>query len=108
MQTITPADVLATLSRRYREHYGNRLGGIYAVPKAPYEDEWGEGDDEIRGIEVVVILQGPYDHFEETDPVVEIAMGVTEEYDWWTGIFARHAAHDDDLAEWARENGVEL
>jgi hypothetical protein len=107
--TRTPADVLATLSRRYREHYGDRLMGIYAVPEFPFSDEGPEGeDDEVRAIEVLVILQGPYDHFEETDSIVDIAMEVTEEYDWWMGIFTRHAAHDDDLADWAREKGVEL
>lgn len=107
--TRTPADVLATLSRRYREHYGDRLVGIYAVPEFPFSDEGPEGeDDDVRAIEVVVILKGPYDHFEETDPVVDIAMEVTEEYDWWMGIFTRHAEHDDNLADWARENGVEL
>jgi hypothetical protein len=37
--TRTPADVLATLSRRYREHYGDRLVGIYAVPEFPFADE---------------------------------------------------------------------
>jgi hypothetical protein len=107
--TRTPADILATLSRRYREHYGERLAGIYAVPEFPFSDEGPEReDDDVNVIEVVVILQGPYDHFEETDPVVDIAMEVTEKYDWWMGIFTRHAAHDDDLADWAREKGVEL
>lgn len=81
--TRTPAEVLATPSRRYREHYGKRLVGIYAVPEFPFTDEGPEGDDDdVRAIEVVVILQGPYEHFEETDPVVDIAMDVTEEYDW--------------------------
>ena len=107
--TRTPADVLATLSRRYREYYGDRVVGIYAVPEFPFSDEGPGGDaDDVRAIEVVVILQDPYDPFEETDPVVEIAMDVTEEYDWWMGIFARHAGRDDQLADWAREKGVEL
>ena len=39
--TRTPADVLATLSSRYREHYGERLG-IYAVPDFPLSDEGPE------------------------------------------------------------------
>ncbi|MFP4228168.1 MAG: hypothetical protein ACLFTE_04980 [Salinivenus sp.] len=108
--TRTPADVLATLSRRYREHYGDRLVGIYAVPEFPFSDEGIEEteDDDVRAIEVLVILHDPYDPFEETDPVVDIAMDVTEEYDWWMGIFARHAAPDDNLADWAREKGVEI
>jgi len=111
MQVLrTPADVLATLSRRYREHYGDRLVGIYAVPEFPFADEGPQKteDDDVRAIEVLVILDGPYDPFEETEPVVDIAMDVTEEYDWWTGIFARHAEEDDQLADWARKNGVEL
>ncbi len=108
--TRTPADILATLSRRYREHYGDRLIEIYAVPEFPFSDEGPEEteDDDVRAIEVVVLLEGPYDPFEETDPVVDIAMDVTEEYDWWMGIFARHASQSDDLADWARENGVEI
>ena len=107
--TRTPADVLAVLSRRYREHYGDRLIGIYAVPEFPFSDEGLEnGDDAVRAVEVVVILQGAYDHFAETDPVVDIAMNVTEEFDWWMGVFARHAEESDQLAEWARERGVEI
>ena len=35
-----------------------------------------------------------------------IAMDVTEEYDWWMGIFARHAARDSDLAEVAECKGI--
>lgn len=54
------------------------------------------------------ILQKPYDPFEETHPLVGLAMDVTEEYDWWMGIFARHAGRDAQLADWAREKGVEL
>ncbi|MCS4158900.1 hypothetical protein [Salinibacter ruber] len=106
--TRTPADVLATLSRRYREHYGDRLVGIYAVPELPFSDEGPEEteDDDVRAIEILVILQGPYDHFEETDPVVDIAMDVTEEYDWGTGGFARHAARDSDRAEGAECKGI--
>ncbi|MEF8939868.1 MAG: hypothetical protein V5A22_08460, partial [Salinivenus sp.] len=91
--------------RRCREHYGDRFAGIYAVPESPFSDEGpGEDADDVRAIEVVVILQKPYDPFEETDPpLVDIAMDVTEEYDWWVGIFVRHAGRDDPLAGWARE-----
>jgi len=60
----------------------------------------------VRAIEILVILQGPYDHFEGTDPVVDIAMDVTDEYDWGTGIFIRHAARDSDLAEEAECKGI--
>ena len=106
METVTPADVLATLSRRYREHYGECLVDVYAVPDMPFWDEWGEADDDVRAVEVVVLC-GPYDFFKEVDPVVDIATEVSEAFDWWT-VFARHAAHDDDLAGWARERGIEL
>ena len=54
---------------------------------------------DLWAVEVVVLLEGPYDPFEETDPVVDIAMDVTEEYDGWMGIFACHAAHDSDFAQ---------
>ena len=84
MQTTrTPADVLATLPCRYREHYGDRLVGLYAVPEFPFADEGPEKteDDVVRAIEVVVLLKDPYDPFEEADPVVDIATDVTEEYD---------------------------
>jgi hypothetical protein len=107
--TRTPADVLAALSRRYRAHYGDRLLGLYAVPEFPFSDEGAEDeDDDVRAVEVVVVLQGSYDHFVEKDPVVDIAMSVTEEFDGWMGGFARHAEEDDQLAEWARERGVEI
>ncbi len=77
------------------------------MPEFPFSDEGPEGeDDDVRAIEVVVILQGSYDHSEETDPVVDIAMDVTEEYDWWTGIFVRHAARDSDFAEEAECKGI--
>ncbi len=77
------------------------------MPEFPLSDEGPEGeDDDVRAIEVGVILQGPYDHFEETDPVVDIAMDVTEEYDWGTGGFARHAARDSDRAEGAECKGI--
>lgn len=107
--TRSPADVLVTLSRRYRDHYGDRLTGVYAVPEFPFSDEEPEGeDDDVRAIEVVAILKEPYEPFQEEDPVVNIATDITEEYNWWMGVFARHAAHDDDLADWAQEKGVEL
>ncbi|MEF8817792.1 MAG: hypothetical protein V5A20_08985 [Salinibacter sp.] len=107
--TRTPADVLATLSRRYREHYGDRLVGIYAVPEFPFSDDTPEKteDDDVRAIEVLVILHGPYDPFEETDPVVDIAMDVTEECDWKMGILVRHAAHNSDFARRIEGDGVD-
>jgi len=80
---------------------------IYPVPEFSFSDEGPEEeDDDVNAIEVVVILQGPYDHFEETDPVVDIAMDVTEEYDRWIGIFAGHAARDSDLAEEVECKGI--
>jgi hypothetical protein len=74
--------------------------GIYAVPEFPFSDEEPEetDDDDVRSIEVVVILKKPYEPFEETDPVVDIAMEVTEKYDWWMGVFVRHVERDSDLA----------
>jgi hypothetical protein len=33
-------------------------------------------------------------------------MDVTEEYDWWMGIFARHAATDLDFAGETERKGV--
>jgi hypothetical protein len=108
--TRTPADVLASVSRRYRKHYGDRLAGVYAVPEFPFSDDAPEAEDgdDVQAIEVVVILRGEYEPFQETDPVVDIAMDVTEEYDWWMSVFARHAADDSHLADWARRKGVEI
>lgn len=105
MQTVTPADVLAALSRRYREHYGDRLVAIYALPNDPYEPE---EDSEVNAIDLVVVLRAPYDHFAETDPVVDIAHEVMDEVDWSIGVFPRHAAEDDELTEIARRQGVEI
>ena len=100
---------MATLSRRYREPHGDHLVGVYAVPEFPFSDEGpGEDAEDARAIKGLVILQEPYDSFEETGSVVDVAMDVTEEYDWWVGLFARHAGRDDPLADWAREKGVEL
>ena len=106
--TRTPADVLATLSRRYREHYGDRLAGVYAVPRDPYEER-SPTEGELEGsVEVFVVLQEPYEPFEETDDVTRIAYEVMDETDWDLRIIAHHDAESGRRAEWAKEKGIEL
>ena len=109
MQTTrTPADVLATLSRHYREHYGDRLAGVYAVPRDPYEER-SPTEGELEGsVEVFVVLQEPYEPFEETDDVTRIAYEVMDETDWDLRIIAHHDAESGRRAEWAEEKGIEL
>ena len=106
--TRTPADVLATLSRRYREHYGDRLAGVYAVPEDPYEG-LSPTEGELEGaVEVFVVLREPYEPFEETDDVTRIAYEVMEETDWDLHIITHHDSETGRRAEWAKDNGIEL
>jgi hypothetical protein len=106
--TRTPADVLATLSRRYREHYGDRLAGVYAVPEDPYEER-APTENELEGaVEVFVVLKEPYEPFEETDDVTRIAYEVMDETDWDLHVIPHHDSETGRRAEWAKENGVEL
>ena len=106
--TRTPADVLATLSRRYREHYGDRLAGVYAVPEDPYEDR-SPTEGELEGaVEVFVVLREPYEPFEETDDVTRIAYEVMDETDWDLHVIPHHDSVAGRRAEWAEKKGIEL
>lgn len=106
--TRTPADVLATLSRRYREHYGDRLSGVYAVPEDPYEER-SPTEGELEGaVEVFVILREPYEPFGETDDVTRIAYEVMEETDWELHIITHHASETGHRGKWAKKHGIEL
>lgn len=105
METVTRANVLAELAQRYRAHYRNRLAGLYALPNDPYEPE----DEPASGaVDVVVVLQGPYPYFEESDAVARIADEVMREYDTPFVIMPHHVPDDATLVQRARRTGIEL
>ncbi|PQJ35011.1 hypothetical protein BSZ35_10740 [Salinibacter sp. 10B] len=105
MEATERVDILAALSRRYREAYGDRLEALYALPRNPFEPE---EEHEGKNLDIVVVLRGVDDHFAETDGVVEVAMEIEREYDFEYGIFPHHASEDDDFVRVAREEGVRL
>ena len=99
---------MATLSRRYREHCGDRLAGVYAVPEDPYEDR-SPTEGELEGaVEVSVVLREPYEPFEETDDVTRIAYEVMGETDWDLHVIPHHDSGAGRRAERAEKRGVEL
>lgn len=100
MEATERVDVLATLSRRYRKEYGDRLVALYVLPRNPFEPE---RELDVENLDVVVVLRDVDDHFEETDKVVEVAMGVEREFEFEYGIFPHHASEDDDFVLVARE-----
>lgn len=99
----TRADVLATLAHRFQKHYGDRLIGLYATQENPYEPMQGGSGP---GVHVVVVLQGPYEHWEETDAVTDITHDVLDESDWTVPITSHHVAHDSTLARRMKREGV--
>lgn len=99
----TRADVLAMLARRFRQHYGGRLAGLYASQEDPYEPE-REGNE--MGTHVIVVLQGPYEHWKETDRVTEITHDVLDETDWMAPLTSHHVAHDSAVAKQIQRSGV--
>ncbi len=99
----TRADVLAMLARRFRTHYGDQLVGLYATQKDPYEPE--QGGSEI-GTHVIVVLQGSYKHWKETDAITEITHEVLDETDWMAPVTSHHVAHDSAVATRMKESGV--
>ncbi len=99
----TRADVLAMLARRFRKHYDDRLVGLYATQEDPYEPE--QGEEEV-GTHVVVVLQGPYEYWKETDTVTDITHDVLDETDWVAPITSHHVAHDSAVATRMRKKGV--
>lgn len=99
----TRADVLAMLARRFRKYYEDQLVGLYATQKDPYEPEHGTSD---IGTHVVVVIQGPYEHWKETDAVTEITHDVLDETDWVAPITSHHVAHDSAIAKRMKEKGV--
>lgn len=105
MEATERVDILAALSRRYKEAYGDRLSALYALPRNPFEPE---EEHEVENLDVVVVLRDVDDHFEETDEVVEIAMEIEREFDVQYGIFPHHASEEDEFAQVAREEGVRL
>jgi hypothetical protein len=99
----TRADVLAMLARRFRKHYEDQLVGLYATQKDPYEPERGTSD---IGTHVVVVIQGPYEHWKETDAVTEITHDVLDETEWVAPVTSHHVAHDSAIAKRMKEKGV--
>lgn len=90
------------LARRFRGHYGDRLVALYATKRDPYEPEQHRED----GTHVVVVLQGPYEYSEETDPVTDITHDVLDETDWVAPVTAHHVAHDSAVATRMKETAV--
>lgn len=104
----TFADVLATLSRRYREHYGGRLAGVYAVPEDPYDPRSEKVEEIEDAVDVFVIFREPYEPFEETDDVTRIAYEVMDETDWELFIAPHHVSEKSRRAVWVEEEGTEI
>lgn len=103
--TVSRGDALALLARRYHNHYGNRLAGVYATPYDPYEPERGHDES---GIHVVVVLDALHEHWEETDPISRIAHEVMEEVQWSVPIVPHHVSSESALAHRMQEEGVRL
>ncbi len=91
------------LARRFRAHYDDRLVGLYAVQSDPYEPGMGEGED---GVHVIIVLEGPYGHWKETDTVTDITHDVLDETDWVAPVPSHHVAHDSAVAKQMKEKGV--
>jgi hypothetical protein len=91
------------LARRFRKHYEDRLVGLYATQEDPYEPELGRGE---MGTHVVVVLQGPYEHWTETDTVTDITHDVMDKTDWVAPVTSHHVAHDSAVAKRMKEKGV--
>lgn len=90
------------LARRFRKHYEDRLVGLYATQDDPYEPEL-EGSE--IGTHVVVVIQGPYEHWMETDTVTDITHDVMDETDWVSPITSHHVDHDSELAHRMKKSG---
>ena len=104
--TTTPADVLASVVRRYLNHYGDQIAGIYALPDDPYEPE--RGRDEEEGVHIVVVFEEPYDHWTKTGTVMQIAHGVMDEMEWTVPLVPHHVSLESALVQRIRREGVRL
>ena len=89
-------------ARRFRAHYDERLVALYATHEDPYEPEQG-GED---GPHVIVVLQGPYEHWKETDAVTDITHDVLDETDWGAPVTSHHVAKDAAVAKRMEKRGV--
>lgn len=101
----TRADVLSTLTHRYREEYGDQLVSLYATRRDPYHPSQDEGEE---GVHVTVVLKGPYESWNETDTITEIAYDVMDESEWAIPLVPHHIAQDSTVARWVEEEGVRL
>ena len=90
------------LARRFRAHYDDRLVALYAAQEDPYES----GQKSEAGTHVVVVIEGPYAHWEETDAVTDITHDVLDETDWVAPVTAHHVAHDSAVATRMKDTAV--
>ena len=58
------------------------------------------------GTHVIVVLQGPYEHWKETDTVTEITHDVLDKTDWMAPITSHHVAHDSAVSKRMKESGM--
>ncbi|PQJ35010.1 hypothetical protein BSZ35_10735 [Salinibacter sp. 10B] len=70
---------------------------LYATHEDPYEPEQG-GEDAPH---VIVVLQGPYEHWKETDAVTDIL----DETDWVAPVTSHHVAKDSAVAKRMEKRG---
>lgn len=98
--TATHADVLADAAARIRRLYRERLRELYALPHNPYEP----GD--ASHIHLVIVLDEPFDAYDESEQLSRLVDTMNRRYAGERVIF-QHIA-DNELAEYARRDGVRL
>lgn len=76
---------------------------LYAAQSDPYEPELGREDD---GTHVIIVLEGPYEHWKETDTVTDITHDVLDETNWVAPVTSHHVAEDSAVAKRMKERGV--
>lgn len=106
IDTIERADALAEAARRIRDHYGERLAALYALPDYPFPDGESTDVDEIPELNLVAILNPPVDVFRE----IEFAADLTDELYDEVGFYVTTQVVDpgEDLATKARKEGVRI
>jgi hypothetical protein len=102
----TRADVFSELAHRFREQYGDRLIALYATQYDPYEPSEEEKNE--PGVHIIVVLQGPYEPWTETDTVTDIVYDIMDQTDWAVPLVPHHVSHDSAVARRIGEEGVRL